>query len=82
MQNEVWPPLPYILLALIGFVGASASSLLPETLGADLPQSLKEGSVFLVDQPFFSYLGWRPKKIKKNIPSEGHENPGLSIDPT
>ena len=41
---------------LVCAIGAVAVALLPETLGAKLPETLEEASVFGVDDKFFSYL--------------------------
>ena len=41
---------------LVCAIGAIAVSLLPETLGATLPETLDEASVFGKDDKFFSFL--------------------------
>ncbi|KAL7639838.1 UNVERIFIED_CONTAM: hypothetical protein RMT77_009251 [Armadillidium vulgare] len=66
-SGTYWSTLPYVILMAIGSVGIVASLFLPETLGATLPQTLLDAEKFLVDQPFFSYLGWRPGGKKKKI---------------
>ncbi|TRY71792.1 hypothetical protein TCAL_01051 [Tigriopus californicus] len=49
---------PYIIMALISFVGAFAATMLPETKGADLPETLAEAEAF---GQGFAYLSWRAK---------------------
>ena len=49
--------LPYAVLLLVGVLGAVGAALLPETLGADLPQTLQEAEGFLVEDRFLSYKG-------------------------
>ena len=48
--------LPYLIMFLVCAIGAIAVSLLPETLGATLPETLDEASVFGKDDKFFSFL--------------------------
>lgn len=48
--------LPYLIMFLVCFAGATAVSLLPETLGARLPETLEEASTFGAKDKFFSYL--------------------------
>ncbi|KAB7496024.1 Carcinine transporter [Armadillidium nasatum] len=67
-SGTYWSTLPYVILMAIGSVGIVASLFLPETLGETLPQTLLDAEKFLVDQPFFSYLGWRPGGKKKILP--------------
>lgn len=60
--------IPYILLFAIGILGFICSSLLPETLDADLPQSLMDANSFLISEKYLSYKGKRPcaKKVTVN----------------
>ena len=51
--------LPYLVMFLICTVGAFAVSLLPETVGASLPQTLEEASVFGIEDKYFSFLPGR-----------------------
>ena len=52
--------LPYLIMFLVCAAGALAVILLPETLGAKLPETLEEASQFGRKDKFFSYL---PGKI-------------------
>ena len=47
--------LPLIVLGVLGIFGGLLSLLLPETLGQDLPQTLKDGEEFGRDQRFLSF---------------------------
>ncbi|XP_037792587.1 solute carrier family 22 member 15-like [Penaeus monodon] len=62
------PWIPYVILFSIGTLGFLCSSLLPETLDADLPQSLIDANTFLTSEKYFSYKGKRPctKKVVVN----------------
>ncbi|XP_063593581.1 carcinine transporter-like [Penaeus indicus] len=62
------PWIPYVILFAIGTLGFLCSSLLPETLDADLPQSLMDANTFLTSEKYFSYKGKRPctKKVVVN----------------
>lgn len=55
--------LPYLIMFLVCTAGAIAVSLLPETLGAKLPETLVEASLFGKNDKFFSYL---PSNTIKN----------------
>ena len=48
--------LPYLIMFLVCAIGAIAVSLLPETLGATLPETLDQASVFGKHDKFFSFL--------------------------
>ena len=48
--------LPYLIMFLVCAIGAIAVSLLPETLGATLPETLEQASVFGKNDKFFSFL--------------------------
>ena len=48
--------LPYAVMFLVCAAGATAVAFLPETLGAKLPETLEEASVFGIHDKFFSYL--------------------------
>ena len=45
--------LPFILLAIGGYLAAGAAVFLPETAGKDLPNTIEEAEAFGRDQPFF-----------------------------
>ena len=69
MQSHYWAGLPYVVLAVLGVVGMVVASLLPETLGEDLPQTLEDAEAFLIDQPFLSFRG-KKLRTKKNTKRE------------
>ena len=48
--------LPYVIMFLICASGALAVALLPETLGAKLPETLEEAAQFGAKDKFFSFL--------------------------
>ena len=48
--------LPYMVMFLICLVGAISVSLIPETLGCRLPETLKAASEFGKNDKYFSYL--------------------------
>ena len=52
--------IPYLIMCAVCAIGAIAVALLPETLGAKLPETLEEASVFGAKDKFFSFL---PSKI-------------------
>ena len=41
-QGHVWLPLPYIIYGVFALLACAASSLLPETLGKVLPETIEE----------------------------------------
>ena len=51
--------IPYIIIAVINFVGAIVASFLPETLGCSLPETILEASEFGKDQKYFSWIRTR-----------------------
>ena len=56
--------LPYLIMFLVCAIGAIAVSLLPETLGATLPETLDQASVFGKHDKFFSFLPSKYSKYK------------------
>ena len=48
--------IPLGAMGLINILAAIMASFLPETLGCDLPETLKSASMFGNDQSFFSYV--------------------------
>ena len=59
--------LPYLIMFLVCAIGAIAVSLLPETLGATLPETLEQASVFGKHDKFFSFLPSKYFKIRIKI---------------
>jgi OCT family organic cation transporter-like MFS transporter 4/5 len=57
--------LPYAILAILCFLGTIAASLLPETVGVDLPESLSEAEAFGKDQKFFSWIRKADKTLEQ-----------------
>ena len=54
---------PYIIIAVINFIGAIVASFLPETLGCSLPETILESSEFGKDQKYCSWM-WNPDTAK------------------
>ena len=48
--------IPLASMGLINLAATIASSFLPETLGCDLPETLKAGAEYGKDQHYFSYV--------------------------
>ena len=48
--------IPLGVMGLINIIAAIAASFLPETMGCDLPETLKSASDFGRDQKYFSYV--------------------------
>ena len=48
--------IPLGAMGLINLVAAVASTFLPETVGCELPETLKEASDYGKDQNYFSYV--------------------------
>ena len=48
--------IPLGAMGLINLVAAVASSFIPETVGCDLPETLKAASDYGKDQKYFSYV--------------------------
>ena len=48
--------IPLGVMGLINMVAAITASFLPETVGCDLPETLKSASMFGEDQSYFSYV--------------------------
>ena len=48
--------IPLGVMGLINLLASITASFLPETLGCDLPETLKSASNFGRDQAFFSYV--------------------------
>ena len=55
--------IPYIIIAVINFVGAIVASFLPETLGCSLPETILASSEFGKDQKYCSWM-WNPEAAK------------------
>ena len=59
--------MPFLLLALIGFLGAATSIFLPETAGVDLPATVEEAEQFGLEQSFFYVPMLHDKALKKKL---------------
>lgn len=62
--------IPLGVMGLINLVGSITVSFLPETVGCDLPETLKSASDFGKDQQFFSYVRSRNLLNKPNDAEE------------
>ena len=63
--------IPLGVMGLINLVGSITVSFLPETVGCDLPETLKSASDFGKDQQFFSYV--RSSNLQ-NKPNDAEEH--------
>jgi len=59
---------PYIALFLICLSGTIATSFLPETVGAKLPETLEDANIFGTDDKYFSFKP--PRTEKYELPKE------------
>ncbi|XP_018008663.1 organic cation transporter 1 [Hyalella azteca] len=75
VTSKIWGGLPYLILATIGVAGVLVSSLLPETLGQDLPQTLDDAENYLTDEEYFSFKGKAPCGIRKRKKSSFRPKP-------
>ena len=50
--------IPLGVMGMINVTAAVAASFIPETVGCDLPETLKAASEFGQDQPYFSYINY------------------------
>ncbi|XP_066602060.1 carcinine transporter-like isoform X2 [Prorops nasuta] len=50
----IWEGLPMLIIGTISFIAATTVIFLPETLGSDLPQTLRQGEDFGKDQTFWA----------------------------
>jgi len=69
--------LPYVIMFLICATGALAVALLPETLGARLPETLEEATEFGAKDKFFSFLPKREGKFNANLQIEKQEKEAM-----
>ena len=65
--------IPYIIIAVINFIGAIVASFLPETLGCSLPETILASSEFGKDQRYFSWM-WNPETEKTKHEKEYHSS--------
>ncbi|XP_076044362.1 carcinine transporter-like isoform X2 [Oratosquilla oratoria] len=76
---------PYMIVTAIAITGAISASFLPESLHAELPQTVIEANDFLKNDAYWSYKGkrWSCGGFKKRkgqypVKDEGHVNPTMS----
>ncbi|KAL0102049.1 hypothetical protein PUN28_018534 [Cardiocondyla obscurior] len=50
---KIWNMLPMVIISIVSFTAATSVMFLPETLGRDLPQTLRQGEDFGKDQSFW-----------------------------
>nr|XP_053650583.1 carcinine transporter-like [Cherax quadricarinatus] len=82
-SHVYWNNLPLVIIFVIGFIGFINASLLPETLDADLPQSLLQADKFLTGDKYWSYKGrrcWSGKVRVMESNEQGHTNLAISED--
>jgi len=53
-QAKIWQGLPMMLIGVASLLAATVVLFLPETLGRDLPQTLRQGEEFGKDQSFWT----------------------------
>ena len=63
--NEVIYRLPYLVLFLICLSGSLATSFLPETVGAKLPETLQDANNFGGKDKYFSFKPPRTEKYQQ-----------------
>jgi len=51
---KIWEGLPMMIISIVSFAAATLILFLPETLGRDLPQTLRQGEDFGKDQSFWA----------------------------
>jgi len=51
---KIWDGLPMMIISVVSFTAATLVLFLPETLGRDLPQTLRQGEEFGKDQSFWA----------------------------
>ncbi|XP_032796189.2 organic cation transporter protein [Daphnia magna] len=79
---RISPILPLTILGLLALIGAIVGLMLPETLGAVLPETIEDGENFGKDQTFWDFpCCQRPVEITPDSSSIG-ESPAASADTT
>lgn len=51
---KIWDSLPMVIISIVSLLAATLVLFLPETLGRDLPQTLRQGEDFGKDQSFWT----------------------------
>ncbi|XP_054162178.1 carcinine transporter-like [Oppia nitens] len=71
--TDLWISL--LVLGILGIIISFVSTILPETLNVNLPQTIHEGSVFGKNQKYFSFANTKSiTKIADNIDAKELEN--------
>ncbi|XP_057381734.1 organic cation transporter protein-like [Daphnia carinata] len=79
---RISPMLPLTILGLLALIGAVVGLMLPETLGAVLPETIEDGENFGKDQSFWDFpCCQRPVEITPDSSSIG-ESPAATTDTT
>lgn len=65
--------LPYATMFLVCFIGSISASLLPETAGKSLPETLSDAEAFGKNEKFFS---WQPPQKRSEVDEEGGKENG------
>lgn len=60
--SEIYQPLPLLIFGLLSIISGLLVVLLPETVGCELPQNIKESEEFGKDQGILYFTCWSQKK--------------------
>ncbi|KAI8492307.1 hypothetical protein Bbelb_297600 [Branchiostoma belcheri] len=66
LTNKLWLPLPFLIFGGLSIIGGVSVVILPETLGAELPETLEEGENFGKKKKKKVYLSDIEKNGKDN----------------
>ncbi|XP_022109164.1 organic cation transporter protein-like [Acanthaster planci] len=70
--REVWEPFPLFVFGLLALMAALTSLLLPETLGMNMPETIKEGEELGAGEPFRipHWRGWNYRVAREPTDEE------------
>ncbi|XP_078661285.1 organic cation transporter protein-like isoform X2 [Branchiostoma floridae x Branchiostoma belcheri] len=77
LTNKLWLPLPFLIFGALSIIGGVSVVILPETLGAELPETLEEGENFGKKKKKKVYLSDIEKNGKDNQESPISDNTPL-----
>lgn len=66
LQGSRYASFPYLVLSMCGLVGALCAIFMPESLGQGLPETLDEANDLGIDQPFWSFLPEKTRRLGKS----------------